>query len=740
MQTVSRAYKNSIRKIGRNRGYIRITIGITNSDAQKNIECKESENSLFYLADPKKIFSGYTVTKEYATCEHSFSRVDGSMYFAPATTAGLYNNGIISEDILGAIKITFGSKDNLDIKGLMIDFSECYPTAFTIENDTGTKSYTNESRYFTTEDAFNGTSFLIITPTAMVNTQGRLRIYSMTCGVANTFTNNELITYSNKEYVSSLSETVPSNDVSFSVDNKNQYYSPDDPDSALSYMEIGQEVKVAFGYDTNDDGNIEWLPEQTTYLKTWSADNDKASFTATDRFDYFNSTYYKGLYRPAGISLYDLAEDVFDDMGLDSNDYFIDSYLETVIVKNPIPPVSHASALQIIANAGRCTLSEDRNGRINIQSSFIPDMTSYSENETEYSHAENVLGGTAVQSYAEASENYSTVNGTMIFVGDPYLDTTGFVSEEIADENGYFDNNPTLTVELEATYAPYSLGISFVGVHPEEITLRTYANGTAVQTIQDTVTDLDYVYDNRLTAFDKLVIEFTKGSPNSRIFVDNIAVGSQSDYYLQKNHELSSYPLATRQTKLKSISVTRNVYKASSEQIDLFTDTVTLNSSHNTHTVYFARPSYNCTVTSSTVGVTATITDSSSYFATITFSGLTASDTEVEYTLSGYEYVVEEQAYVVQHNANGEDKTWNNPLISTTAMAQDLEEWLASFYLGDLEYEIDWRGDPRVDANDLFYLETRMGSVPIRGYENTLNFSNSGWSGRMKARKVVIEE
>ena len=38
-------------------------------------------------------------------------------------------------------------------------------------------------------------------------------------------------------------------------------------------IEIGQEVKVQFGYDVDGQGNIEWLPEQTTYLSKWSANS-----------------------------------------------------------------------------------------------------------------------------------------------------------------------------------------------------------------------------------------------------------------------------------------------------------------------------------------------------------------------------------------------------------------------------------------------------------------------------------
>lgn len=79
-----------------------------------------------------------------------------------------------------------------------------------------------------------------------------------------------------------------------------------------------------------------------------------------------------------------------------------------------------------------------------------------------------------------------------------------------------------------------------------------------------------------------------------------------------------------------------------------------------------------------------------------------------------------------------------NPLISTTELAKDLEEWLASYYLGDVDYQIKWRGDPRTDANDLYYMELKdRGETMIRTYQNEITF-NGAWSGTMKARKAVL--
>ena len=110
----------------------------------------------------------------------------------------------------------------------------------------------------------------------------------------------------------------------------------------------------------------------------------------------------------------------------------------------------------------------------------------------------------------------------------------------------------------------------------------------------------------------------------------------------------------------------------------------------------------------------------------------------MKYTVTGKEYAVSTYYFIQKHYPNGEVIQWSNPLISSVEHARNVEEWLASHYLGDVEYTISWRGDPRTDANDLFYLELKnREKAMIRCYQNELSF-NGAWSGRMSARKVVL--
>lgn len=119
------------------------------------------------------------------------------------------------------------------------------------------------------------------------------------------------------------------------------------------------------------------------------------------------------------------------------------------------------------------------------------------------------------------------------------------------------------------------------------------------------------------------------------------------------------------------------------------------------------------------------------------FTGITK-ETNISFSVSGYEYVANESYVKVNHNPNGQEISWNNPLVSTSEHAKDLEEWIAEYYLGLIDYEIPWRGDPRTEANDLFYLELKdRDKALIRSYQNDLEF-NGAWSGTIKARKVAM--
>lgn len=136
--------------------------------------------------------------------------------------------------------------------------------------------------------------------------------------------------------------------------------------------------------------------------------------------------------------------------------------------------------------------------------------------------------------------------------------------------------------------------------------------------------------------------------------------------------------------------------------------------------------------------MTVTVVESGAYYCMLKFDGLTDKDTTLTYTVSGYEYVVDTKGLTHRYNNNGgKTVNWNNPLVDNTEVASLLDDWLANYYLGAVDYSISWRGDPSIDAGDLFNMVKLNGDkIKIKTYQNELSF-NGAWSGKLSARKVV---
>lgn len=758
MQKASAAYKNAMKKPYRNRAYITARIGIVSSVAQDNVVAEEKNNDFAYFSNQEEAFKANTVSRIYATGEQDFSKIDGSMYFLPPEDADLdyYNNGIVTAKLLDRIYISFDG-NVADIKGVTIDFGEMYPELFELQYDGGKKAYSNAKEIFVTEDTFDAVTYMIITPLKMVNGNGRLRIYQFICGISNTFSNKEVKNFTYKEYASEISESLPSQDMTLTVDNQNLYYNPSNHESAISYLEQGQELKARLGYDVDGSGTIEWLPEFVAYLKTWSATDTEAKFTMVDVFDWkLTGTYYGGQYYEGGINLYDLAIDVLTDAGLEEDKYSIDPYLKDIIVYNPLPVVTHAEALQIIANAGRCILSADRHGIVKIFASFIPDMSTPEhednllypdttlypgpeifptlENTTIFGEQKNVLISSAKEAYAMASNDFSVVDGSINFIPrdkDDYSTNIGYVSGAVADNDGNFGVNPVITIDLEAAATFFGFTIKFRNVAPEEFVIKTYYQSEKMQQIIVSDPDIECNITDELSNFDRIVLEFTKGHPNARITVDNVLFGDMSDYSMNYDVVKTS-PVATQEEKVMQVDVIRHIYGKTDEVKNIFQESIDV-TEYDTYTFYFTEASYDVTVAAD--GQQLTITESSSYFVTVDTSSLTGLH---EISVDGKAYSVTEKVTSKRINSVGVVKTWkNNVLISTEEHAQDMVDWLSDYYYNSVNYSVSYAGEPRIDSGDIVALETkRDSSINARIYEHEITF-NGAFSGTAKIRKTV---
>lgn len=739
MQAASNEYKDMMRRKWRNPlSHLRVTIGLINQQAQASA-CIPEPDVYTYYSDLVKPMDNYKVQELYATCDQDYTTVDGSMYFLPRDAADVVlNQGIVTDGLQGAIEIRFPVQ--YDIKGLTVEFGKTYPVEFTIISDNRTMDVAgNMSGHYVTEEIFEGAAFLRFVPVAMVNGQSRFRINQITMGIGIYFDSKKILSATKKEHISPISEELPTIDFSVTVDNKDRAYDVENEESTVNFLEIGQSIEALYG-QAMDDGTIEWIPGTSLALKSWSADDTEMDFQASDRFDGMDGTYHRGQYHPDGMSLYDMAVDVLADAQVDYRDYWIDPYLKDVLVVNPMPVVAHKEALQLIANAGRCILYQDRTGRIILKSSFVPDMEAASDNETYFSHASAILDHAEKEAYALPGQDYTGTSGAQYFLprqttnGATYLNT-GYVSEAVAEEDGLFADNPTVEITTEAAYKCFGLTLEFGRNWPDTVIFHAYYNNAVMEDYTVPGLTQTYVVSHEFPEFDRLVLEFSKGCPNNRVALDNIIFGDSTDYVLEYGVELTKTPKGTQLTKVRELQVVRTIYNLSTEDVkELVRETIAVAAQDNQYTFYLSNPSYDLSaaIAEASEGQTAAIIDSSAYYVTVELAGVSGA---VEVVITGKEYVVTQARVSRQLNTTGSLETWENPFVSDVVHAANLVDWIGDYMKSDREYDLQYRGEPRIDANDIAFLENKyVPDLLIRVTDHTLKF-NGGLSGTIKARR-----
>lgn len=739
MQAASNEYKDMMRRKWRNPlSHLRVTIGLINQQAQASA-CIPEPDVYTYYSDLVKPMDNYKVQELYATCDQDYTTVDGSMYFLPRDAADVVlNQGIVTDGLQGAIEIRFPVQ--YDIKGLTVEFGKAYPVEFTIISDNRTMDVAgNMSGHYVTEEIFEGAAFLRFVPVAMVNGQSRFRINQITMGIGIYFDSKKILSATKKEHISPISEELPTIDFSVTVDNKDRAYDVENEESTVNFLEIGQSIEALYG-QAMDDGTIEWIPGTSLALKSWSADDTEMDFQASDRFDGMDGTYHRGQYHPDGMSLYDMAVDVLADAQVDYRDYWIDPYLKDVLVVNPMPVVAHKEALQLIANAGRCILYQDRTGRIILKSSFVPDMEAASDNETYFSHASAILDHAEKEAYALPGQDYTGTSGAQYFLprqttnGATYLNT-GYVSEAVAEEDGLFADNPTVEITTEAAYKCFGLTLEFGRNWPDTVIFHAYYNNAVMEDYIVPGLTQTYVVSHEFPEFDRLVLEFSKGCLNNRVALDNIIFGDSTDYVLEYGVELTKTPKGTQLTKVRELQVVRTIYNLSTEDVkELVRETIAVAAQDNQYTFYLSNPSYDLSaaIAEASEGQTAAIIDSSAYYVTVELAGVSGA---VEVVITGKEYVVTQARVSRQLNTTGSLETWENPLVSDVVHAANLVDWIGDYMKSDREYDLQYRGEPRIDANDIAFLENKyVPDLLIRVTDHTLKF-NGGLSGTIKARR-----
>jgi hypothetical protein len=715
-----------------------ISFGLVNQEAQA--KATVDNGSYAYYSNKDNIFGEHIDDTVYATLEEEFTKVDGSMFFLPRATEGgrYYDTGIVSDKLVSEARCEVIISLNTiatDFKGLTINFGENYPVDFDIVGSTGQtiEFRGNTKSKWSTEEVLENTTYIKLVFYKMKNPQSRLRIYSIMFGYGLVYYNDSVMSSSLDSYVSPIGADVPQFDFSVTLKNYDHYFNVDNPNSAINYLETGQEMDIMYGYQTPGSDTIEWIQGNHLWCSEWESDDNTATIRCQDIFRNMDGEYVKGLYSAAGKSYYALAEEILKDAGI--SEYYIDPRLKKLYSNNPIPRVKYKEALQIIANACRCVLTQSRDGKVQIKSNFMPSASIATNGEETYSNAANVLTDTPKVEYATLAGNYTPTDGTMFFLprnGKAAL-TTGYVSKEISGANGTFTKNPVVTITMEAIRAYYGLKLVFGTALPAAFTIRTYKGGEPVNEypVEKDEINITSIILRDFDDFDVMKIEFTKtAEPYNRIVLNYFSLSDVVDFTMNRR-DMTSSPKAIKQELIKEVIVPCYTYQENNREENLVYEDIDVVAGE-VETYYIQDPSYGYKVKLDEIEGKATVVAWSNYFVTIKFNVTGSFKLEVQ----GYRYKIVEKYATVSLNARGKTVKWKNPLISNTTMANELAAWLVDYYTAGIEYEYDTRGNPELDATDIVYQENEFhDGMRVNIYRHTVNFKQA-FSGRVTARRI----
>lgn len=504
MQNVSQKWKDNQKELLTSESFVELSLKLTDPDAYEDATA-EHNGSVYFSDEADYVVS--EVDKKidpHATLERNLWVLDGSRKILPVSDYG--ENGYIGDIICDSsrafsknpiISVNFSKVFTDLITGVSIVWSSVfgeYATDFivTAYNDdevvaTTKVSDNTETKLTVYVDIVNYNKITIEVLKWSIPYR-RARVTSIQIGTDLIYTKSDIIDYSHSQSVDPISATLPISKISFSINNIDDTFDPNNLDSLAKYLIERQEVKVKYGYKLDD--NIEWIDGGTFYLSEWDAPQNglSADFTARDLLEFMSGMYYYGTYNPNGTSLYDLAERVLVDANLPLDEsgsvkWVIDTKLKNIYTIAPLPIDTHANCLQMIANAGECVIYQDRNGLLHIETMSY-DETDYSINLfNSYSKSDIALSKplkeVTVPCYGysistDVTELYNgnvSINGTMdviVTYSDTATNISAVVTGGVLNSAQYYSNacvlNITSTGSVDIVVTGNSLTSSSVAV------------------------------------------------------------------------------------------------------------------------------------------------------------------------------------------------------------------------------------------------------------------------------------
>lgn len=391
MQTISREqeWKDIHKKSMLNESFVEISLDI--ADPVAIADAKSTDNGAIYISNSETLTdSGETSPSPYCTLEQNLWCLDGSREAIPEAeiVKTSYISDVLSDDTcvfsgkIPTITINFDETHAPLIPGITITWSSVFnefaesfdvvayngATIVASKSVTGNKSL--KSLIFVDIANYNKV-VILIRKWCLPN--HRARVEDVLVGINKVYGKGDLFEYSHTQSVDPVSTSLPKFEIKFSIDNVEGEYNPYNQYGLAKYLMERQEVKTRYGLKL-DDGSIEWISGGTFYLSEWYAKQNglTADFTARDMLEFMSAEYIDSNPTSSIRYLYDLAIMLLNAAELPKNSdgspkWIVDEELKSVPTSATLPVDTIANCLQLIANAGRCVMYQDRNGILHIE-------------------------------------------------------------------------------------------------------------------------------------------------------------------------------------------------------------------------------------------------------------------------------------------------------------------------------------------------------------------------------------
>lgn len=328
------------------------------------------------------------VVKDEALNEPKYATMEHNRWVLDKTCVSLSNqpdltDGFVSSNLSGAncvfsvvptVVITFAQVHTNLIPGLSITWSrayEEYATKFrvTVYNDsTVVKTILvqdNRSVSHNIMEPISGYNKITIEILEWCKPHRRARLMEVLIGIKQVYSKSDLMGFTHEQAVDLLSGSLPKNCIVFQLDNSDNRWNPGNPVGIEQYLIQRQTLTVRYGLLIN--GEMEWIRAGTFYMSEWDTPSNgiTASFTARDLLEFCMEAYAG----PQSGSLLSIAKAALEQSGIDSKDVVLSSTLANVQTdfSEDYAENTCAEILQMVANAGRCCIWQDRDGVLHIE-------------------------------------------------------------------------------------------------------------------------------------------------------------------------------------------------------------------------------------------------------------------------------------------------------------------------------------------------------------------------------------